>query len=106
MIVVVLLILMELFKLSFDNMSILLYYLKIEIRIMEIQLTFHLEARNLISNVVIKTNVITMFNLRYLQKIRIVLFSYLYFALSLCQLNINLHRIFLRRRYSPLANTL
>jgi hypothetical protein len=75
-IVVVLLILMELFKLSFDNMSILLYFLKIEIRIMEIQLTFHLEARNLISNVVIKTKVITMFNLRYLQKIQIVLFSY------------------------------
>lgn len=73
-VIVVLLILMELFKLSFDNKSILLYYLKIEIRIMEIQLTFHLEARNLISNVIIKTNVITMFNLRYLQKIQIVLF--------------------------------
>jgi hypothetical protein len=73
-VIVVLLILMELFKLSFDNKSILLYYLKIEIRIIEIQLTFHLEARNLISNVIIKTNVITMFNLRYLQKIHIVLF--------------------------------
>jgi hypothetical protein len=49
---------MELFKLSFDNMSILLYFLKIEIRIMEIQLTFHL------LNIVITFVFITTFDIR------------------------------------------